>query len=375
MSRNITWDICRGLFVSSGRNSRPTCLSDALGELTGQDTRITVNVVEPICPGANSLVPVDLEGKFLTLLIQRPDATPVAGTFTATYGGESTSEISIHASLYDVQSALNSLSTIAAHGYVDVKSANICLPHYGNKCNTTNCFGQSCKCNDEACFVICFRTCGDKLDFTFTCSGLYPKSCAQSQVICQGSDTDCCEKEVVSVQFREDVIASVQATDWTKGTDPVISLTTTTEGTATVKEVQRVTISPDPVKGYFRIGDSTDCLSDPIGVFSGASDLQAAINGLTCSNTVKVIQSDCFTWDIYFSDAGSREPLIVEGLGICGASSFTGKINYNEALLCSLFKCPRSRFAAQAQFILTDIEEQCVVSSSIESVIFQSRLN
>ena len=49
-----------------------------------------------------------------------PDAVATAGTYTLTYGGETTSALNYNASTTDVQTALNALSTISAIGNVTV---------------------------------------------------------------------------------------------------------------------------------------------------------------------------------------------------------------------------------------------------------------
>ena len=200
---------------------------------------------------------VDLTGTTVKFGVGTRTGVPASGTFTLSFGGETSGAIGFSATAGAISSALNSLSAITAAGKVSVDGTM-----------ATN-------------FVISFNSAGTRSAITANVSHLIPTT---SALVDERLAGDATTNEIQELQLR--LAPAVYQPTWTDlGTALTVSVATTITGSTVNNEVQRVSFSRAPYLGSYRVTvptynvDISSTVTD--GVFITASN-----HGLSLSQPV-----------------------------------------------------------------------------------------
>jgi len=200
---------------------------------------------------------VDYTGTSVKFGVGSRTGTPASGTFTLSFGGQTSGAIGFSATAGAISSALNSLSTITAAGSVSVDGTM-----------ATN-------------FVVSFNSAGTQGAITGNFARLIPTTTALIDERLVGDATNA---EIQELQLR--LAPAVYEPTWTDlGTALTVSVATTLTGSTLQNEVQRISFSRDPYLGSFRVTvptynvDIASTVTD--GVFISATN-----HGLTLAQPV-----------------------------------------------------------------------------------------
>ena len=200
---------------------------------------------------------VDMTGTTVKFGVGTRTGIPASGTFTLSFGGETSGAIGFSATAGAISSALNSLSAITSAGSVSVDGTM-----------ATN-------------FVISFNSAGTRSAITGNFARLIPTT---SALIDERLVGDATTAEIQELQLR--LAPAVYQPTWTDlGTALTVSVATTITGSAINNEVQRISFSRDPYLGSYRVTvptynvDIASTVTD--GVFISATN-----HGLTLSQPV-----------------------------------------------------------------------------------------
>jgi len=168
---------------------------------------------------------VDYTGTSVKFGVGSRTGTPASGTFTLSFGGQTSGAIGYSATAGAISSALNSLSTITAAGSVSVDGTM-----------ATN-------------FVVSFNSVGTQGAITGNFTRLIPTTTALIDERIAGSATNA---EIQELQLR--LAPAVYEPTWTDlGTALTVSVATTITGSTLNNEVQRVSFSRAPYLGSYRV--------------------------------------------------------------------------------------------------------------------------
>jgi hypothetical protein len=152
-------------------------------------------------------------------------ATPETGTYTLTFGGDTTTGLDAAVTAGQIQSALNGLSAISSAGGVTVTG----------------------ELSDH--FTVRFATAGTRGSITADVSQLIPDTVAVIDERIAGSAST---KEVQEIQLR--LTPAVYQATWTDlSTTVTATVATTVTGSGLQNEIQRLTFSQEPFAGTFRL--------------------------------------------------------------------------------------------------------------------------
>ena len=200
---------------------------------------------------------VDMTGTTVKFGVGTRTGTPSSGTFTLSFGGETSGAIGFSATAGAISSALNSLSAITSIGKVSVDGTM-----------ATN-------------FVISFNSAGTRSAITGNFARLIPETSALIDERLAGNATTA---EIQELQLR--LAPAVYQPTWTDlGTALTVSVATTLTGSTLQNEVQRISFSRPPYQGSYRVTvptynvDISSTVTD--GVFITASN-----HGLTLAQPV-----------------------------------------------------------------------------------------
>lgn len=200
---------------------------------------------------------VDMTGTTVKFGVGTRTGVPASGTFTLSFGGETSGAIGFSATAGAISSALNSLSAITAAGKVSVDGTM-----------ATN-------------FVISFNSAGTRSAITANVARLIPETSALIDERLAGNATTA---EIQELQLR--LAPAVYQPTWTDlGTALTVSVATTLTGSTLQNEVQRISFSRPPYQGSYRVTvptynvDIASTVTD--GVFITASN-----HGLSLSQPV-----------------------------------------------------------------------------------------
>jgi hypothetical protein len=168
---------------------------------------------------------IDYTGTSVKFGVGSRTGTPASGTFTLSFGGQTSGAIGFSATAGAISSALNSLSIITAAGSVSVEGTM-----------ATN-------------FVVSFNSAGTQSAITGNFARLIPTTTALIDERIAGNATNA---EIQELQLR--LAPAVYQPTWTDlGTALTVSVATTITGSTINNEVQRVSFSRAPYLGSYRI--------------------------------------------------------------------------------------------------------------------------
>jgi hypothetical protein len=200
---------------------------------------------------------VDMTGTTVKFGVGTRTGTPASGTFTLSFGGETSGAIGFSATAGAISSALNSLSAITSIGKVSVDGTM-----------ATN-------------FVISFNSAGTRSAITADVSHLIPTT---SALIDERLVGDATTNEIQELQLR--LAPAVYQPTWTDlGTALTVSVATTLTGSTLQNEVQRISFSRAPYLGSYRVTVPTYNVDIASTVTDGVF-ITSANHGLSLSQPV-----------------------------------------------------------------------------------------
>jgi len=237
------------------------------------------------------------------------DDVPTAGTFTMTYGANTTSALAYNITAAAMQTALNALASITSAGGVVVT-----------------------KVGDN--YTIEFNSTGDRTAFTANTGALFPLSTAVISVVQDGTGS---APEIVIFHLRQSSV--VNATSWTSvgtGTATISTLAAWATSGLDGSVTYALAIDERIVDGTFTLtydADNNDYsfISSPINFGASALDIYNAI-GLTGSVNNKPAVSVNKISDYSYTITIRYEPdatLSVAAGGLVNATGYKGTLAIN----------------------------------------------
>lgn len=208
---------------------------------------VDVRFVRPSATTSRTWDDIDLSAAEVKMALGKFDAVPTSGSFTLTYGADTTSALAYNASASDVQTALNALAGIGAGG------VGVASPQAG-------------------VYIVQWVQDGSRTAISGDVDGLNPQTgIVVSEVVPGDVDT----REVQTVQIA--LVPYALCDTWTQfdpaGADVVIL----SAGTVSTPTVEMVTLTPTPYAGTFQI--TTDILTTTAIPYNAtASQVQDALN-------------------------------------------------------------------------------------------------
>ena len=254
--------MARDLFIDTTNRRLATSLTSLAPATTqrfvkGDNGAINLYFLEATNNVADPFNVIDYTGTDVKFGVGSRTGTPASGTFTLSFGGQTSGAIAFSATAGAISSALNSLSTITAAGKVSVDGTM-----------ATN-------------FVVSFNSAGTQSAITGNFARLIPTTTALIDERLVGDATNA---EIQELQLR--LAPAVYEPTWTDlGTAMTVSVATTLTGSTLNNEIQRVTFSRAPYLGSYRFTiptynvDIASTVTD--GVFITTSN-----HGLTLSQPV-----------------------------------------------------------------------------------------
>jgi len=254
--------MARDLFIDTTNRRLATSLTSLTPSTTprfvkGDNGAINLYFLEATNNVSAPFNVIDYTGTSVKFGVGSRTGTPASGTFTLSFGGQTSGAIAYSATAGAISSALNSLSTITAAGSVSVDGTM-----------ATN-------------FVVSFNSVGTQGAITGNFTRLIP---ATTALIDERIAGDATNAEIQELQLR--LAPAVYEPTWTDlGTAMTVSIATTLTGSTLNNEIQRVSFSRAPYLGSYRFTvptynvDIASTVTD--GVFITASN-----HGLTLSQPV-----------------------------------------------------------------------------------------
>jgi hypothetical protein len=254
--------MARDLFIDTTNRRLATSLTSLAPATTqrfvkGDNGAINLYFLEATGNITSPFNVIDYTGTDVKFGVGSRTGTPASGTFTLSFGGQTSGAIAFSATAGAISSALNSLSTITAAGSVSVDGTM-----------ATN-------------FVVSFNSAGTQGAITGNFARLIPTTTALIDERLVGDATNA---EIQELQLR--LAPAVYEPTWTDlGTAMTVSVATTLTGSTLNNEIQRVTFSRAPYLGSYRFTiptynvDIASTVTD--GVFITTSN-----HGLTLSQPV-----------------------------------------------------------------------------------------
>jgi len=254
--------MARDLFIDTTNRRLATSLTSLTPSTTprfvkGDNGAINLYFLEATNNVSAPFNVVDYTGTSVKFGVGSRTGTPASGTFTLSFGGQTSGAIAYSATAGAISSALNSLSTISAAGKVSVDGTM-----------ATN-------------FVVSFNSAGTQGAITGNFTRLIP---ATTALIDERIAGDATNAEIQELQLR--LAPAVYEPTWTDlGTAMTVSVATTLTGSTLNNEIQRVSFSRAPYLGSYRLTvptynvDIASTVTD--GVFITTSN-----HGLTLSQPV-----------------------------------------------------------------------------------------
>ena len=222
--------MARDLFIDTTNRRLATSLTSLAPATTqrfvkGDNGAINLYFLEATGNITSPFNVIDYTGTDVKFGVGSRTGTPASGTFTLSFGGQTSGAIAFSATAGAISSALNSLSTITAAGSVSVDGTM-----------ATN-------------FVVSFNSAGTQGAITGNFARLIPTTTA---LIDERLVGDATTAEIQELQLR--LAPAVYQPTWTDlGTALTVSVATTLTGSTLQNEVQRISFSRPPYQGSYRV--------------------------------------------------------------------------------------------------------------------------
>jgi hypothetical protein len=238
MARDLFIDLTNRRLVASETNSAPVGLANFT---KGDNGAFNLYFLEATGVINRPFEVVDKASSSVKLGIGSRLGVPETGTYTLTFGGDTTSALDAAATAGAIQTALNGLSAISSAGGVSVTG----------------------ELSDH--FTVRFTTAGTQGSITANVSQLIPDTVAVIDERIAGSAS---VKEIQEIQLR--LTPAVYQDSWTNlGTTVTATIATTVTGSDTENEVQRLSFSREPFAGSYRLTFPSTEISQDEAVSNG----------------------------------------------------------------------------------------------------------
>lgn len=230
--------------------------------------------------------------------IGTPGAAPTSGTFTLTWGGDTTSALDFDATAAEVQSALNALASITSAGGVVVSAGNNGGP-----------------------FQVAWNTAADRALITGTADALYPLSTITVYTARAGTGS-LTEIQVIVLDRQPAALAETFAAI----AAPSLTISTLQAGASGVPEIQKIAVSADAHDGSFTLTFSTKT-TPALAWDIAAEDLQTALEALSTVGAGNVEVSGQFPeWTVAFVGTltGDQPAMTGSAAGLIGPQGVEG---------------------------------------------------
>jgi len=265
---------------------------------------------------------------------------PTTGTFTLTFGANTTSALAYNASAATVQTALNSLASITSAGGVVVT-------------------GQA-----AGPWQIVFNSAGARAAITSNVDALYPLTQANIYTSREGTGS-LTEIQVVAMECQPAALAST----FVNLPAAAVTITELQAGATGVPEVQKVTINDDAYGGTFTLsfnGGSTGA----IPYDSTAEDLQAYLEAVTTIDAGNVsVTGQSPEWTVTFQGdlTGNQPAMTGSSAGLSVPIGKVGTLNLATAGMEQLLN--------GASSVEATLEVQCMYGGTDAVTILQAEIN
>ena len=254
--------MARDLFIDTTNRRLATSLTSLTPSTTprfvkGDNGAINLYFLEATGNVSAPFNVIDYTGTSVKFGVGSRTGTPASGTFTLSFGGQTSGAIGYSATAGAISSALNSLSTITAAGKVSVDGTM-----------ATN-------------FVVSFNSAGTQGAITGNFARLIPATTALIDERLVGNATTA---EIQELQLR--LAPAIYESTWTDlGTALTVSVATTMTGSTLNNEIQRISFSRPPYLGSYRVTVPTYNVDIASTVTAGVF-ISATRHGLTLAQPV-----------------------------------------------------------------------------------------
>jgi len=238
------------------------------------------------------------------------DESPLAGTWTISFEGNTTSALAFNATAAVVQAALNALASITSAGGVTVS-----------------------KIGDN--YNIVFNQNGARSELTTNGASLIPLSTATIAALQIG---DSQRPNITLIHLQRTVAGLATSFTATAASQIAVESLAAWDGS---RATYRASIAPDPKGGSFALafdaltGDDVSTAALPVG--SSALDVQNALSfGALADGKVSVSQVGAYAYDITVTVQPGTSGLTANGSGIKSFSGYVGELSLNTAEAISL---------------------------------------
>jgi hypothetical protein len=292
-----------GNFAGSSQISNPTF---TLGDTAGIEIYLVESTQVANYPRQELPFPVS---PGIKVAVGAIDESPLAGTWTMAFGGNTTSAIPFNATAAQLQTALNALASITSAGGVTVS-----------------------KIGDN--YNVAFNQPGVRTELTTNATSLIPLSTAAVAVLQEGTST----KVAISLVHLQRTVAGLATTfTQTEASQITIESLGAWDGS---KANFRLSISPDPKGGSFTIGfdaqTGDDVSTSAIQVGASAQDVQNALNIKALVDKVTVTQVGAYAYDITVATQPGTAGLTANDAGLLSFNGYVGDLSLNTADAISL---------------------------------------
>lgn len=300
-----TLGVAYSSFTGSTQVSNPSLF---LGDRAQVEIYLVKDTGVPSYPREEIDYPVGLS---LKVALGPIDESPTGGTWTLSYGGNTTSAIPYNATTAQLQTALNALASITSAGGVTVT-----------------------KVGDN--YNILFNSVGARTELTTNASSLTPLSTAGVATLQVGDGS----KPQIYLVHLQRTVAGL-ATTFTQVPASSITVSTITAWD-NIRATFRVAISPDPKGGTFSLNfdalTGTDVSTSAISVGASAVDVQNALNvaGSALADKVSVQQLGAYSYDITVLAQPGTNGLTANSSGLLSFNGYTGELNLNTSSALAL---------------------------------------
>lgn len=237
------------------------------------------------------------------------DESPLAGTWTASFGGDTTSALAYNITAAALAAALNSLASITAAGGVSVS-----------------------KIGDN--YNIVFNQNGARGDITTNGAALIPLSTATVAKLQIGDAT---RPQIALIHLQRTIAGLATSFAATPASAITIESLSAWNGS---RATYRASIAPDPKGGSFTLAfdaaTGTDVSSPAIAVGASAIDVQNALNLGALVDKVSVTQVGAYAYDITVTAEPGTNGLTASSAGLISFSGYVGELSLNTAEAISL---------------------------------------
>ena len=233
-----------------------------------------------------------------------PGAAPTLGTFTITFGANTTSALAYNASASTVSTALNLLASIVSAG----------------GCSVTG--------NDGGPYQVSFTSAGARSAFTGNTDSIYPL-CSMSVFDARTGTGSLTSIQVISIDRQPAALAQT----FTAIASPTVTVSTVQAGASGVPEIQKVTLTSTVHDGTFTLtfnGQTTAALAWNIT----AADLQTYLEALSNIASGDIEVTGQFPeWTVTFKGTltGNQPEMTGTATGLIGPVGVEGSLELSTA--------------------------------------------